>query len=123
MHYGKPLAVRVKEGRLVIEIGTHVLAHACTYADWANPFDEEADDYIRTFAVTDAEQFAMRSRKSDSGVEPSSRSCNIACSTSLVTGCTRRWLDWYRAPCSLRPQPRRRPNEVFRPETDRRIAV
>lgn len=28
------------------------------YADWSNPFDEQANDYIRTFAITDPEQFA-----------------------------------------------------------------
>jgi len=57
-HYGRPLAVRVAGGKLVIEIGIHTLAHAASYADWANPFDEARDDYIRTFAITDAVEFA-----------------------------------------------------------------
>lgn len=56
--YGKPLAVKVSGGRLTIEIGIHVLAYAAAYADWANPFDEQRDDYIRTFAITDPRQFA-----------------------------------------------------------------
>lgn len=57
-HYGKPLAVKVRDGKLVIEIGVDVLAHAASYADWANPFDERRDDYIRTFAITDVLEFA-----------------------------------------------------------------
>lgn len=57
-YYGKPLAVEVSSGKVTIEIGIHTLAHASAYSDWANPFDEARDDYIRTFAITDPEQFA-----------------------------------------------------------------
>lgn len=57
-HYGKNLTVEVKDGRLVIEIGVNTLAHAISYADWANPFDDERNDYVRTFAIADAEKFA-----------------------------------------------------------------
>lgn len=57
-YYGRPLAVKVEKGRLTIEIGIHTLAHAAAYSDWANPFNEAKDDYIRTFAITDPEQFA-----------------------------------------------------------------
>ena len=57
-YYGQGLEVTVKDGRLVISIGVQTLAHASAYADWANPFDEAADDYIRTFAIADAPQFA-----------------------------------------------------------------
>lgn len=57
-YYGKPLSVSVKNGELRIAIGVHVLAHAASYAEWANPFDEKRDDYIRTFAITDAVEFA-----------------------------------------------------------------
>lgn len=56
--YGLPLSVVVQRGRLVIEIGVDTLAHSASYADWANPFDEQRDDYIRTFAITDTVQFA-----------------------------------------------------------------
>lgn len=58
MHYGKPLAVKVTSGKLVIDIGIHVLAHATAYADWANPFDEEHDDYLRDFAIIDPQELA-----------------------------------------------------------------
>jgi hypothetical protein len=58
-HWGQPLSVEVKNGRLVISIGTDVLAHAVRYSDWANPYDENANDYIRTFEVTNTEQFAQ----------------------------------------------------------------
>lgn len=56
-HYGRPLEVKIERGALVIRIGAATLAHAVSYADWANPFDEVRDDYIRTFAITDAKQF------------------------------------------------------------------
>lgn len=57
-HYGKPLSVTVKDGRLLIEIGVDVLAHAVSYSDWANPWNEDAHDNIREFAIIDAEEFA-----------------------------------------------------------------
>lgn len=57
-YYGQPLTVTVEDGRLCIAIGVRVLAHATAFADWANPFDKEADDYMRTFAIEDAQQFA-----------------------------------------------------------------
>lgn len=53
-----PLEASIEDGRLVIAIGVQRLAHATAFADWANPFDEAADDYIRTFAIEDAPQFA-----------------------------------------------------------------
>ena len=57
-HYGSPLTVEIKNGALVIRIGVQTLAHAVTYADWANPYDEASGDYLRSFAITDAPQFA-----------------------------------------------------------------
>ncbi len=57
-YYGRPLDVRVGRGALVIRIGAATLAHAASYSDWANPFDEQRNDYIRTFAITDAKEFA-----------------------------------------------------------------
>lgn len=57
-YYGRRLTVTVKGGRLVIEIGVDVLAHATSFADWANPFDEVQNDYIRTFAILNATEFA-----------------------------------------------------------------
>lgn len=57
-HYGRPLEVKIERGALVIRVGLETLAHAVTYADWANPFDEQADEYIRTFAITDVAGFA-----------------------------------------------------------------
>lgn len=56
-YYGRGLTVSVKNGQLFIAIGVQTLAHAVVYADWANPFDEAADDYIRTFAISDEKQF------------------------------------------------------------------
>lgn len=57
-HYGAPLEVKIERGALVIRIGIQTLAHAVTYADWANPYDEASGDYLRRFAITDAPQFA-----------------------------------------------------------------
>lgn len=55
-HYGQPLAVTVGNGKLVIEIGIHTLAHAVSYAEWANKWNGR--DYLRDFAITDPIQFA-----------------------------------------------------------------
>ena len=57
-HYGRSLTVEVKRGQLCIAIGVETLAHAASYAEWANPYDEARDDYIRTFAITDPLEFA-----------------------------------------------------------------
>lgn len=57
-HYGAPLEVRIERGALVVRIGIQTLAHAVTYSGWANPFDEAADDYVRSFIIEDAPQFA-----------------------------------------------------------------
>ena len=57
-HYGKPLSVTVKNGELRITIGVNTLAHAVSYSDWANPWDDAANDNIRTFAIVDALEFA-----------------------------------------------------------------
>ncbi len=61
-YYGKPLTVSVQDGELRISIGVDVLAHAVSYSDWANPYDEDKHEYIRTFAITDAEAFARDAR-------------------------------------------------------------
>lgn len=53
-HYGQSLEVKVENGELIIRLGSHVLAHATSFAEWANPYDEQRQDYIRTFAITDA---------------------------------------------------------------------
>lgn len=57
-HYGRALGVGLEKDALVIRVGIQTLAHACTYADWANQWSEDADDYIREFAITDVKQFA-----------------------------------------------------------------
>ena len=57
-HYGQPLELKIEKDALVIRVGVQTLAHAVTYADWANTFDEEVGDYIRTFAITDVKKFA-----------------------------------------------------------------
>ena len=57
-----PLGVKCESGRLVIEIGIRTLAYAVAAAPWAAPFDEAADDYIRTFAITDPDRFAAEVR-------------------------------------------------------------
>ena len=57
-HYGKPLQVKVERDALVIRIGARTLAHAVAYSDWANRWDEGLQNYIRTFAITDARAFA-----------------------------------------------------------------
>jgi hypothetical protein len=53
-----PLKVEVVGGELRIIIGIDTLAHAVSYAEWANPYDEIKLDYVRTFAIVDAKLFA-----------------------------------------------------------------
>lgn len=57
-HRDVPLKVTIERGALVVRIGIGTLAYAVTYSDWANPYDEATGDYVRTFAITDAPQFA-----------------------------------------------------------------
>ncbi len=57
-HYSAPLEVKIEKGALVVRIGIETLAHAVTYSDWANPYEESTGDYIRNFAIVDAPQFA-----------------------------------------------------------------
>lgn len=57
-HYGAPLSVAVENDCLVIRIGAQTLAHAASYSDWAHDYEDEAGDYFRTFAITDASTFA-----------------------------------------------------------------
>ena len=52
------LEVKTEDGMLVIRIGVNTLAHVVSYADWANPYDDQQQDYFRTFAITDALAFA-----------------------------------------------------------------
>lgn len=90
-HYDRPLSVTVKNGELRIGIGVHVLAHAASYADWANPFDEERDDYIRTFAITDAVEFAKDVRhamlaQAEDGSSPLSNFLDKAMSDAVDDG-------------------------------------
>jgi hypothetical protein len=62
-HYGRPLEVKIEHGALVIRIGALTLAHAVAYAYWANPYDKESGDYVRTFAITSAATFAEDVRR------------------------------------------------------------
>ena len=57
-HYSAPLEVKIEKGALVVRIGIETLAHAVTYSDWANLYEETTGEYIRNFAIVDAPQFA-----------------------------------------------------------------
>lgn len=57
-HYGARLEAKIERGALVIRIGIQTLAHAVTYSDWANPYEDETGDYLRSFVIVDAPQFA-----------------------------------------------------------------
>jgi hypothetical protein len=57
-HYGAPLEVRIEKDALVVRIGVQTLAYAATFSDWANPYDDATGDYVRSFAIIDATQFA-----------------------------------------------------------------
>lgn len=53
-----PLRVSLERGELVVRIGIRTLAHAVTYSEWANPYNEDANNYLRSFAIVDIQQFA-----------------------------------------------------------------
>ena len=57
-HYHAPLTAKIEHGALVVRIGIGTLSHAVSYSDWANPYNEATDDYVRSFAIVDAPQFA-----------------------------------------------------------------
>lgn len=55
---GQPLTVNVEKDELVIRIGIDTLAYAFETGEENQPFDEEADDFRRSFKVTDKHKFA-----------------------------------------------------------------
>lgn len=57
-HYGDPLRVSVRGGRLVVEIGVDLLAHALKFAEWAIRHDDARDDYVQPYIVVDAVELA-----------------------------------------------------------------
>lgn len=57
-HYGQPLKVSVRNGRLIISIGVDVLAHAFKFAEWAIRYDDTKDDYVQPYQVVDASELA-----------------------------------------------------------------
>lgn len=67
-----PLEATVDGHGLHIRIGIKSLANAVVLSDWAAPFHESAQDFQRTFAITDPVQFAREvlralQRESDDG--------------------------------------------------------
>lgn len=75
----------------MIEIGVDTLAGAVRYAEWANPYDEHAQDYVRTFAIVDPAQFAkdvaraMQAEDED-GSSSLTRFLDKACEDALDDG-------------------------------------
>jgi glutaredoxin len=53
-----PLSCKVEGECLVIEIGIRTLAHAASYSEWANRYDEARADYRRSFAIIDLHEYA-----------------------------------------------------------------
>lgn len=58
MSKNDPLTVTIEDGRLVISVGIHTLASAAARSNWATSWDYKANDYLRTFAITDVDEFA-----------------------------------------------------------------
>jgi hypothetical protein len=89
--YDKPLDVAIENDALVIRIGIGTLAHAVTYSDWANPWNEKEDDYIREFAIEDAHQFAkdvsrMMMDEAEDGSSPLTRFIDKASEDAVNDG-------------------------------------
>jgi hypothetical protein len=57
-HYGSPLRVAVKGGRLSIVIGVETLAYALKFASWAIRFDDVRNDYVQPYQVVDETELA-----------------------------------------------------------------
>lgn len=55
---GQPLQVGVEGDELVIRIGVDTLAYAFEVGDVNNPFNEAADDFVRSWQVVDKYKFA-----------------------------------------------------------------
>lgn len=54
----QPLKVSVEGSELVMRIGIDCLACATANGDCFHEFDDEADQYFRSFAITDSKKFA-----------------------------------------------------------------
>mgnify|MGYP000890653391 CR=1 FL=1 len=59
----QPLEATTDDDVLLVRIGVKSLANAVVLSDWAAPFSESADDFQRTFAITDPAQFAREVRR------------------------------------------------------------
>ena len=55
---GLPLTVGVEEDQLIIRIGVDTLAFCFEIGDENQPFDEEANDFRRSWRVVDRHKFA-----------------------------------------------------------------
>lgn len=65
----QPLEAAVDGHVLQIRIGVKSLANAVVLSDWAAPFNESAQDFQRTFAITDPVQFAREVLRALQGEE------------------------------------------------------
>lgn len=54
----RPLTIAVEDDELVIRIGVDVLAHCFEIGEDNQPFNEELNDYQRTWKVIDKHEFA-----------------------------------------------------------------
>ena len=59
MSKNAPLSVTISNGELIIAVGIDCLASAIAAGNDFHHFDEEKDEYIRNFAITDAKEFAQ----------------------------------------------------------------
>lgn len=53
-----PLSINIIDGELVIRVGINVLASAIASGNDFHNFDEDKDEYIRSFAISNADRFA-----------------------------------------------------------------
>jgi hypothetical protein len=54
----RPLTVELVGDRLVISIGIDTLAFAARHSDYANPWNDERNDFVSAFTITDERVFA-----------------------------------------------------------------
>jgi hypothetical protein len=84
----EPLTVDVVGGRLVISIGVETLAFAAVHSEWANPWDDAANDYRRMIVVTDADLMAREvARALDDEQEDGTTPVHLLLDAAIIAAC------------------------------------
>lgn len=87
----KPLTITIEQEQLVIRIGISTLAFAFDHSEENNPWNDEKNDFVRSFKVTNKKEFAndvlitLREEKED-GSTLLTDLLDKACNTAVENG-------------------------------------